>query len=310
MSLVPCCIGAAVALVGSRVEANPTCGPAVQLFGDPAAITEIARSLEARGISGPQPGCPSGHVGLRIEDGVVVVAIVDRDNRRTEHHVTTLAIAATWIESFVLEVDAGLPISIPPMPSTRASDPEQPTIVVNEVHQPTRGTLGVTAETSFGSDGSFWYGLHARGCVALGPACVGAEVRVANDSELSGETTQTLSSRSAADVLLMVEARRVLHGVVVTPGVGLGVGMIRTRSDLDSMTIPAPSNAADVGGLRANLHLAVVVPLRPDVMMTLGATLDVSPFAHTDPFKFTSGQLAGEPRGYGRIELGLALVRR
>ncbi len=299
-----------IAMAPSRVAAAPACQPAVVLVGDPAATAAISAALATHGVAPPLEGCPYARAEVAQVDDALVLAIVDYVGRRSERRVGDAVVAASVIESFAM-TSGELTWTTPSLPAI-SRDSEQPMVLTRRTEPAAaRGAIGVALESSAATDGSVWFGARARGCVRIGRTCVGGELRIARDAELRGAGAQTLSTRTAADLLVLLDVPLALHRISVTPGIGLGVGWMRVRSDSDAAAFPMSGESLDVdaGGIRANVHLGLAVPLRRGLAVTLGASVDVAPFAHAARYVMDGGELAGEPRGYARLGLGVEMVR-
>lgn len=299
-----------IAVVPSRIAAAPVCRPAVLLVGDPVVTATISAALEGHGIVAPSEGCPFSRAEVVQRGDGLVLAIVDYEGRRSQRRVGDATVAVSVIESFAMTSGNATWTTTAPPPIAR--DAEEPSALTLRA-EPTqaRGAIGAALESSASTDGSIWFGARARGCVQLGRTCIGGELRIAHDAELRGAGAQTLSTRTAADLLVVLEVPLPLHRMVLAPGIGVGVGWMRVRSDADAAAFPMGGESLDVdaGGVRANVHVGLSVPLRSGIAVTLGASLDVAPFAHTARYVMDGGELAGEPRGYARLALGVEMVR-
>ncbi len=306
-------ITAALALPAS-VDAAPECRPAVILVGDAITIQEIAAVLRVPVVDAPRENCPTERADVERVDvagrpSALRISITDADGRRTERQVSDVATAATVIESFAI-VEGTAPAIHAVSRTTR--DPEQPPIAItrNIAIAQARGAIGVALESAVATDRSIWFGIAASGCVQLGPTCVGGQARVARDAAIAGDAKQTSSSRTSADLLFTVDVPLNLAVLTITPGAGLGVGWMRGRAGDTQSTGSAEMFDVDAGGLHANLHVGVGVPVRRGISLTLGASFDLAPFAHTAPYMQEGQGLAGEPRAFARLELGLQVVRQ
>ena len=292
------------ALVPGSLEAAPECRPAVIIAGDASTAAQIAEALHARGIDEPRAGCPAERARIDRVDGAIRLSITDSDGRRIERQVSDPDTAAAVIESFTA-LDLGPPIQV------ASADVEQPVLIGETIAAATsatpRGSFGAAFESALATDRSLWLGVRARGCVQLGQLCVGGAARFARDSGISGDAKRTASTRTTADMLVVLDVPLALGRFAITPGAGLGVGWLRGRANVSS---GGEMLDVDAGGLRANAHVGVALPVGRGVSLTLGASVEVSPFAHTAPYGQDGHEIAGEPRGFVRLDLGLELVRR
>jgi hypothetical protein len=300
-------VAATLALPAS-VAASPNdgeCPPAVALEGDARATSAIEAALHAHAVDGPRTSCPTVYASIEQVAKGLRVTITDIDGRRTERIVSDAATAATWIESFAM-IDPAPAYTTPPAVAA-LRDPEQPAVVVVRTRDDDprpRGAIGVAMEGSFASDGSLWYGFRARGCVQLGAACVGGEARFSRDANTSGDSYEMGTSRSGADVMLVVGLPLTHDGTRVTPGIAAGIGWLHATGRAEE---GGGMVDADTGGIRTSLHLDIAVPLTRKVAVTLGASLDYAPFARSTNVE---AALAAEPPVFARLVVGLELVPR
>jgi hypothetical protein len=306
----------ACAVMPRHAHAAP-CVPAVAVAGDPAMAAEVAETLDARGLAAPRAGCPVEQATLERAAGGILVTIVDVDGRRAERTVADTATAAALIESFAASelMPARTPPSVRPVAVAAAVvdarvDGELPRVLVVRTESRVHGSIGVAAESAVGSDGSVWFGTRAHACVQLGPACAGGAVRIARDAGLGGDAETLESRRTGYDVLLTVDLPLSPGRWALAPGVGVGTGWVHIRRDFMSTQEGPDTAEINAGGLRADLHVTASVPLAAGVFLTLGAALGLAPNAHSAPYIDEGRTVAGEPRAFGRVDLGLELGRR
>jgi hypothetical protein len=284
-------------------RADPSCVPAVILDGDRALIAEIASQLRESGISSPLRGCPFARVTIERHGDSIALSIVDPDDRRAQRAVGDPATAAVLIESLLAAQDPAIRIATA-QPVDVQRDAEVPAVLAPSPPIAVPGALAMAAESSLATDRSFWFGVRASGCVMLGPACVGGATRFARDTLVAGAAEVSEASRFGADLLLSGELPIERDGFTLTPGVGLGVGWLHVRRDVMTDTVEI-----DTGGLRAEAHVSATMPLGRLLQLRLGASIAISPVAHTQPFRAEGNEAPGEPRGFARVELGLEVQR-
>ena len=192
--------------------------------------------------------------------------------------------------------------------------------------------LGVSFEAAVDASGGPWLGGALRGCVRAGPLCLGALWRLAGD--LPGARSDGLRiQRLGADLLLGADLPVRLRRIVLLPGLGVGVGWVRTQAkgELPADNSGSGSESADQpvdlvyndGGLRAEARLVLSLPLGGDpvrgprrgLALDLGLYLDVAflgsssiglalPTAEADKTRLLS--VPGLPWGIVRGAMGLS----
>lgn len=267
------------------------CAAAAKLEGDAELARRVAGELEARGVSPvASPGCIALHARVSGADGAVVVDVVDVSGRHVERRTASTASAATVIESWArseLTDDLFERRAVPlPAPPERRPVP----------------FVAVTGESAIGTDGSLWTGASLSGCAWLGPACVGANLRLALDEGWSGDSHRVGGHRSDVDVLITAELPARGPRLVVAPGIGVGFGWLRSHS---------PDGAGqhvslDWENARAEAHLRIATPIGGGVWFTATASAAVLPGASTDIVFHDGAMVAGEPRAFVRFGIGLS----
>jgi hypothetical protein len=165
-----------------------------------------------------------------------------------------------------------------------------------------RPFVAVSGESALGSDGSVWTGASLSGCAWLGPACVGANLRLALDQGWSGDSHRVGGHRSDDDILITAELPALAPRLVVAPGIGFGFGWLRSHSpDGDGQHV-----ALDWEGVRAEAHLRIATPIAGGVWLTAAASAVFLPSAATDIVAHDGAMLAAEPRAFIRFGLGIS----
>ncbi len=290
--------------LGSRAEGS--CTPTAVIRGPAQVVAAVARTLSRRGIAIDEvEGCPFVRATIAVGASDLRVTIEDPYGR-THDHVLANAdaeVVATVIESWADSHEEAPLLAArrwARAPRVAMVDADTPAVLALH-HDPVR-TLGssVALETSLGSDGSSWWGLSAAMCVRIGPMCAGAHARLASDARFSGSSEQLETGRTALDLLLVVDLPMRWGDFQVTVGGGVGVGWMRS-----SFVGATRAVDIDAGGLRADGYMRVELPITPVIAAELGAAIDISPLAHVGTYTEDGGTIAGEPRGFARVSIGL-----
>src|SRR5262249_10569923 len=122
------------------------------------------------------------------------------------------------------------------------------------------------------------------------------------DGGWGGDTQMLGGHRDGVDMLLSAELPARRSGLVVSPGVGVGFGWIRSHGrepDGEHVVI-------DWNGARAEAHVAVATPLFAGIWLSGAASATLLPGAETG-FQMHDGvRLAAEPTGFLRLAIGLS----
>jgi hypothetical protein len=297
-----------IMLVGLGREARASCTPTALLLGPDDIVATIAHTLIGRGIATEVvDGCPFVRATVAVSPTGLSVTIADPYGRIHDHLIVDTDVAATLIESWA-DPHQEAPLLAArewarPQPKRVAFvdvDSEAPALLAVHATDPVRTLSGSMAlESSFGSDGSTWWGAAAATCVRLGRICAGANVRLASDARLSGASEKHETGRTALDLLLAVDVPTRWGDLGVTWGAGLGVGWIRS-----SLMSSGGAVDIDTGGVRADAHVTFAFPITPTITAELRAVVNLSPLAHVGTYTEDGSTLAGEPRGFGRLSFG------
>ncbi len=291
-----------VASLAAAAAAGP-CEPQVNLAGDGATVAAIAALLGARGVivAAPSvaraPGCAPVEVVVEPEQQQVRV-VIDRGPAPPIVRSVDRASAATVIESFA-RTDLTEPLLAPAPPGLRSA-PVAVAVAVAPLAmvvapRASRGIELVAAgEAWYAPDRSSWLGLTLGACVRLGPVCAAARVRAGSVADVPA-SWGTVERRST-ELLLGIDVPLALHGLTLVPGFAGGVGQVHTRVDGVHM-------ARETGGLRADVHAALVVPLHGHLALDLSVAADLSQVTRLE--SNTDMALPAEPRGMIRAGLGL-----
>lgn len=262
-------LGAALVWIGlacaaTRAQAGPgPCTATIHLEGEADLVAPIARVLKRHGI-GDQAGtagtgCPL--LRARIERrgellGVTIVELVRHSDRLVADAETAATVIESWARSDIsapllsarpLALRAAAPPP-PPLPSAPVAPPPRPRFAVSVLAEFSAGTNG--------TDSSEWLGARVHGCLLLGPIRLGLLFRMAGDIQPS-RLGDLLMQRLGTDLLLAADLPLDAGRLTVSPGVGLGIGWLRT-SLLDD---DGDRGSISDGGLRADVHLVLSLRL-------------------------------------------------
>jgi hypothetical protein len=273
------------------------CPASAVVEGDAALVPAVRGALAARGVAvTPGPGCTAVRARIERDADEMSVDLTDGAGRRVERRATTVAAAATVIESWartdltdsLLEREG----------EYRAAD----VVVAPPRSAAGRPMIAVALEASIGSDGSLWTGPRVTGCAWLGPVCGGVTLRLGRDGGLSGDTQTLGGHRDGVDMMLSADVPARASVLVISPGIAAGFGWIRSHgreSDGDHVVL-------DWQGPRAEAHIALATPLIWGIWLYGAASATVLPSAETVFQMHDGALLAAEPRGFARIAIGLS----
>jgi len=233
--------------------------------------------------------------------GDAVVVLGDGSSVRVVEAPST---AATVIESWVrTDVEAPLlavrPLAADEPAASAATSPAASvdTAVVARRPPPRGVQLFAAGETSFASDRSSWVGVGVGACVMIGPVCAAARLRFSTlawgAEEWHGE-----AGRSATELLVGGDIPLRVGGFTISPGFAAGIGMTHTRLERDGMVA-----RAETGGLRADVHASLSLPLRRRLAFEVSVAGDLTQSTHVE--SSSSIQLPEEPRTQIRVGVGL-----
>jgi hypothetical protein len=247
--------------------------------------------VKARLTSGPS----RESFGLHIEDGF---------GRTSDRVLSETGTAVSLIESWAVDEDSDLLGNV--QADTSVARDDERSAVVTAATAPLWHLYGGAGGLT-GSDRSVWASGVVRGCVRVGPMCLGAELSAGHDLGLEGDTAEAGTTRWGAD-LLAIGALPIVHAPwLIMPALGLGAGWMGTRVVTDDPD--SPVETSNTVGLRGELSLLVGVSLS----RALGLALDFSALAapgarqsSVDPS--ANSNLPGEPRFAARATLGCVVT--
>ena len=287
------------ACLGSVVAEAAPCPPSARLAGDASLVTEVSNLLDQRGI--PVLACASVAVQLERDGARVAVAVDGREPRVVGDSRT----AATIIESWV-RTDVGDPLlgSRPIVAVAETAPPPPPSLVSDGVVKVPATWRGVQVfalgQTAVASDGTGWVGTEIGACVALGPVCAAARVRIAEVAGGPGPFEQMLDRRGV-ELLLGGDIPMSLGKLTLSPGFSGGVGAVVTHvADTDGRHM-----GTEIGGLRFDVHASLTYPLSHRFAAELAVSFDFTQATNVDTFTHDGVEFPDVPLFLARIALGL-----
>jgi hypothetical protein len=258
------------------------------------------------------PGCPSVRVTVRADGEAVVVSLRDPSGRSATQVVTNAHVAATWIESWV-HPELGAPllagreaVRARPGPASAAfPDPRLAGEVgpgdtgvgveLDELGRaipaslPFRGLFfGASAEKLYASDDSEWRGVSLSACARWGPLCPGLLFNVGDSHGFLPEGAWSSVDRVSVDLLASLKAPFAVGRMEVAPGIGVGLGGLRTSGALcdadaagDTFSCDVAETATWTVGPRAEMGIAGTFPISDRVSLLVTASLGFAPMARS-----------------------------
>lgn len=253
--------------------------------------------------------CPVIRARIERRGNDLFVAIEDAHGRTSERTVSDAEGAAALVESWMRD-DLIEPLLTGRSPGGTApllADPIAAPAAEAHPPQPSGESIVgfvVAGETAVALDASVWFGAHLAGCVRLGPSCLGVLVRFGADSGLTGDSAANGTRRLGLDVLVVADFPFDCGPVWLTPGIGFGAGWMNASRTV-ATTEGDDGVDANGGGMRADAHATLTIPVGADLAVDVGLGLDVWILAHTAPYEEDGVMLAGEPRARFRGVIGL-----
>ncbi|HEV7553976.1 MAG TPA: hypothetical protein VGO00_00910 [Kofleriaceae bacterium] len=261
-------------------------------------MTEVSTLLDQRGI--PVLACANVAVDLRRDGERVAVAIDGREARVVGDPRT----AATIIESWV-RTDVGDPLlgARPVVAIAETPPPSSPVGVSDGIVKVPATWRGVQVfalgQTAVASDGTGWLGTEIGACVALGPVCAAARVRIAQVAGGPGPFEQMLDRRGV-ELLLGGDIPMSLGKLTLSPGFSGGVGAVVTHvADTEGRHM-----GNEIGGLRADVHASLTYPLSHRFAAEIAVSFDFTQQTHVENYT-PEVTFPDVPLFLARIALGL-----
>lgn len=238
-------------------SASALAAPCAGLDGDAALVDEVGAQLVARGVV-------CGRVKATLDrDGA---AIVVRDDQAipTVRRVGDATTAATVIESWT-GVEDDLLASRPVVVVAERATPTAPTVQL-------RGwQVFAVGQTALANDGTAWLGFEGGACAMVGPICAAARLRTA--AVEAGPAWVDKLERRSTELLVGGDVPFKLGRWVFAPGFGGGIGSMKTHvGGVGGVT----------GGLRAEVHAALSVPLAAKLALDLSAAIELTQATHEE----------------------------
>lgn len=294
LRFLPLCVLLLVPVMGAAAPSNGACPPAAQVEGDEPVATAIREMLASRGVGSEiSLTCPGVYAVVRETRDGLVAFVRDDSGRERAYEVRDRDTAATIVESWArhdLEDSLLLSRKRPAPPSTE----DRPALLPI--------SAAVFAGSGHGSDGSIWTDVSLTGCVRLGSVCAGALGRASRDSGEFGDADRYDTFRSAYELLGTVDGLRHVGRLGVGGGFGFGVGTQDSRSE---KRVAGVHEREHFGGLRLEARLTGGYALARELQVQLTLTGGVSPLAHQAAIRDDGRIVAGEPRAWMRLALGM-----
>lgn len=192
-------------------QAEPQCGPAVQVSGDAAEVARVVSILEGRGLRAPAADCPATKARVVRVERQLFVEVEDALGRQNRRIVSTEEAAATVIESWAYDALSGLDLEIPvaapvvPAPTTErpldlalpplvAALPPPVALPAPLPPRPTEEGLAFSwrdvdgllfSDLSIGGGGVLWYGIGLSATTTRGPLQLGITARASRRSDFA-----------------------------------------------------------------------------------------------------------------------------
>ena len=294
------CAALAVVFVPRIVRAE--CPPTATVVGDAALVHDVTTLLRAHGVVDQEvAGCEPIHVSISHRDDKIVLAESTGEGLTHERVVSELDTAATVIESWTrTDLDASV-FAFHPTLAVTAPTPA-PTLLIRQestsvVEQPRNNIQAFGAfEASFADDRTGWLGFVVGACVQIGTLCASARGRFSAVVEGPGWAER---ERHAEDLLFGGDIPRHFGKTILSFGFGAGMGATHTGvEDMQGV------RGSETFGLRADAHVAWIVPLGHKLALDLSASIDLSQVTDVETSS-SIPSLADEPRAIARLGAGL-----
>jgi hypothetical protein len=318
-------LGLAIACLPARGATEP-CVARAELGGEADVVARVGLELARLGVERgkPAPGCRGVMAQVETDhEGGISVAIQDGARRSEGRVVSDVAMAASWIDSWLHdELDGNAWLISAPVRVAAAPGTTPPATPITTKHVVTtssvldRMSLTVAYEHAWSDDGATANGISGGGCLRIGGVCLGGRARYAREPDRTVE----LTAMSRSDLSLLATGSMPIRAgrMVIAPEIGLGIGRTSTRRlegcvpdtnmpppNCDPMdptcmdpqpTCTDPNGKIYVGDNFANATytprlaagVRIAVPLFDHVWLDGLASFAFAPFSHGDPFATTA----------------------
>lgn len=252
----------------TQVAPLPSCGPQVQIVGDPGLHKSLAEALSRRAIATTvQPGCPTLRAEVSGKGGLVKLVLqedVPREERLVADVATAVALIETWLRS---DISAPLLSAMLAPPQAELPPPLPPPLSMPRGEP--RAMVDLAPEVGIDLKAVSWFGGRLRGCLSVGRLCLGATLHMAGDlSRLVSD--EVLQQRLSGDLIVDAELPLSVGRFSFAPGIGVGAGFVRSEfrlnpgaphsEEADEGLLSGPAAIAS-GGLRAEARFSTTVAL-------------------------------------------------
>jgi hypothetical protein len=258
-------------VICAAAPASAACKPVAVVEGPRAIAEPTAAILRAHGVGSDASRCqgaPVVHASLAPTPTPSEYSLQIRDTfgRANERRVRDAETAATLIETWTTDEDADLF-----GPRADAVTTGAPAEAATAALAAPAWRLGAALESTWGTDGSHWYGASATGCRTVGALCLGARLRLTHDNGNTGPADDLDQLQTTTEALVVAESPRSLGRVTLVPLAGLGASWTHVTPQTGTYTAPASRFA-----LRLEGAFAAQIALSPAWSLTgeIGATVD------------------------------------
>ncbi|HTE54485.1 MAG TPA: hypothetical protein VK698_26715 [Kofleriaceae bacterium] len=293
---------------GEAAAAAPPCPPAARLRGDGELARLVGLELAVLGVFSRDipPLCPSVEVSLTTAGEQVSVALRDPSGRRAQQVVTNPHVAAIWIESWV-HPELGAPLlagrgllsigplrAVAPGPALiagqRTAAPSSPSPPTDRAMRFAGFVVGAAAEKLYASDDSEWRALTMSACARWGPLCAGLVGHLGDNQDFPPPSSPWIQlDRLGVDLLASLSAPFEVGRMEISPGIGFGMGLLRSSTGTCENGDPAGDVVACGDypvvsyslGPRAEMGLAGAFPISSRVSLLVTASVGFAPMARS-----------------------------
>jgi hypothetical protein len=277
-------------LFAARAASAVPCRPAIDLIADESTKSLLRDELLRRGLSTDASGpCGSVRAWVEREGASIIVRLQDDYGRRDARKVASDETAASLIEAWArsdLIAPAIEPAVIEDAPRRVPLHPDEPQIATavamakdEQAERIAPFDATVAAEGYIDNMGALWVGGGASawfkiGAVYLGPTARFLSMSRTQDQTMFAPKGTTIEGLASAELPIAIGA------MLVRPGVGLGAAwssMVWEPGERFRERLHHTEHAAIAP--RANLHLALLVPMTESLGLDVHLSADFAPYA-------------------------------